>query len=103
VKYVPAWMPGARVKRVGAKYRKTNIDQTDRPYNFVLKEMVYHIHLFLVLNLIINRRRAKTALPSFTANALQSGKPTTDEEYALKFIAAALYAGGLDTVLQLYH
>jgi hypothetical protein len=100
VKYVPAWMPGAGFKRVGARYRKHNVDQTDRPYNFVLKEIVHHVHLFFVLNLIINRQRAKTALPSFTANALQSGKLTADEEYALKFIAAALYGGGLDTVLQ---
>ncbi|KAJ7451701.1 cytochrome P450 oxidoreductase [Mycena latifolia] len=81
LKHVPAWMPGAEFKQVGAKYRKTNVDQTDLPYNFVLKEM-----------------HSKTALPSFTSNALQSGELTSDEQYALKFIAAALYGGGLDTM-----
>lgn len=74
-------MPGAGFKRTGAKYLKTNVDQTDKPYNFVLEQM-----------------RAKTALPSFTSNALQSGTLTLEEQYALKFIAAALYGGGLDTV-----
>jgi len=43
-------------------------------------------------------QREKRALPSFTSNALQSGKLTPDEKYALKFCAAALYGGGLDTV-----
>ncbi|KAJ7286437.1 cytochrome P450 [Mycena rebaudengoi] len=81
LKYAPAWMPGAGFKRIGAKWRKTNVDQTDMPYNFVLKEI-----------------GAKTALPSFTSNVLQSGEITPDEKYALKFIAAGLYGGGLDTM-----
>ncbi|KAJ7239357.1 cytochrome P450 oxidoreductase [Mycena rebaudengoi] len=80
-----AWLidilPWSGFKRVGAKYRKTNVDQTDVLYNFVLKEM-----------------HAKTALPSFTSNALQSGELTPDEKYALKFTAAGLYGGGLDTM-----
>ncbi|KAK6984826.1 O-methylsterigmatocystin oxidoreductase [Favolaschia claudopus] len=81
LKYVPSWMPGAGFKRTGAKYLKTNVDQTDLPYNFVLKEM-----------------NNNTALPSFTSNALRSGDMTAEEKYALKFIAAALYGGGLDTL-----
>ncbi|KAJ7493151.1 cytochrome P450 [Mycena galericulata] len=81
LKHVPSWMPGAGFKRVGAKYRQTNVDQTDLPYNFVLKQL-----------------SAKMALPSFTANALESGNLTAEEQYALKFCAAALYGGGLDTM-----
>ncbi|KAF7369676.1 O-methylsterigmatocystin oxidoreductase [Mycena venus] len=83
LKHIPAWIPGAGFKKTGAKYLKTNVDQTDLPYNFVLKEL-----------------SNKTALPSFTSNALRSGELTADEKYALKYIAAALYGGGLDTVLQ---
>ncbi|KAK7458752.1 hypothetical protein VKT23_009754 [Stygiomarasmius scandens] len=81
LKYVPDWLPGAGFKRIGAKYKKTNDEQTDIPYEFVLKEL-----------------KEKRALPSFTSNALQSRKLTPDEQYALKFCAAALYGGGLDTM-----
>ncbi|KAJ7644765.1 cytochrome P450 oxidoreductase [Roridomyces roridus] len=80
LKHVPAWMPGAGFKKTGAKFRKTNIDQTDKPYDFVVKEMGNN-----------------TALPSFTSNALRT-QLTPDEKFALKFIAAALYGGGLDTM-----
>ncbi|KAJ7190886.1 cytochrome P450 oxidoreductase [Mycena pura] len=80
LKHIPAWVPGAGFKKTGAKFRKTNVDQTDIPYNFVLKELSNN-----------------TALPSFTSNALRS-ELTAEEKYALKFIAAALYGGGLDTI-----
>lgn len=40
----------------------------------------------------------KTALPSFVQHALESESLNDDERYALKFCAAAMYGGGLDTV-----
>ncbi|KAF7358162.1 O-methylsterigmatocystin oxidoreductase [Mycena venus] len=81
LKHIPAWVPGAGFMKTGAKYRKTNVDQTDLPYNFVLKEL-----------------NNGTALPSFTSNALRSGELTAEEKYAVKYIATALYGSGLDTI-----
>lgn len=40
-----------------------------------------------------------TALPSFTLNVLQAESKTPEVMYALKFCAASLYGGGLDTVI----
>ena len=40
VKYVPSWFPGAGFKKTAAQYRKINMDQTDLPFQFVIKGMV---------------------------------------------------------------
>jgi tripartite-type tricarboxylate transporter receptor subunit TctC len=56
-----------------------------------------YLEVLPILSLFILQKN-KTALPSFTANALRSAELTAEEKYALKFIAAALYGGGLDTV-----
>lgn len=82
LKHIPAWFPGGGFQRIGQKFRKTNVDQTEIAYKFVLDEL-----------------ENKRALPSFTSAALESDSMSPDEQHALKYIAAALYGGGLDPVL----
>ena len=48
--------------------------------------------------LTLDQKEEKTALPSFVQRALESESLRDDEQYALKFIAAAMYGGGLETV-----
>jgi len=48
--------------------------------------------------LTLDRKKEKTALPSFVKHALESESLNDDERYALKFCAAAMYGGGMDTV-----
>ncbi|KAJ3742330.1 cytochrome P450 [Lentinula detonsa] len=81
LKHLPKWLPGAGFQKIGARYYKTNMEQTDLPYNFVLEEM-----------------KNGTALASFTSTALQDPLLTDAEQQALKYCAAALYGGGLDTM-----
>lgn len=81
LKYIPSWFPGAGFKKTAAQYQKVNMDQTDLPFQFVIKAM-----------------EERTALPSFVKHALESESLNDDERYALKFCAAAMYGGGLDTM-----
>ena len=46
VKYVPSWFPGAGFKKTAAQYRKVNMDQTDLPFQFVIKGMVCSSYLY---------------------------------------------------------
>lgn len=40
VKHVPSWVPGAGFKQVATEYLQTNLDQTDLPFEFTMREMV---------------------------------------------------------------
>ena len=40
VKYIPSWVPGAGFKKTAAQYRKINMEQTDLPFQFVIKGIV---------------------------------------------------------------
>ena len=46
VKYIPSWFPGACFKKTAAQYRKVNMDQTDVPFQFVIKGMVGSSYLY---------------------------------------------------------
>ena len=46
VKYVPSWFPGAGFKKTAEQYRKVNMDQTDLPFQFVIKGMVCSSYLY---------------------------------------------------------
>ena len=77
------------------------MDQTDLPYQFVIKGMVGLQYLYskrCIHTLTLDQKEGKTALPSFVQRALESESLTDDERYALKFCSAAMYGGGLDTV-----
>ncbi|KAH8985752.1 cytochrome P450 oxidoreductase [Lactarius hatsudake] len=81
VRYVPAWMPGAGFKKVAEGYRRTNLEQTYRPLEFVKRRML-----------------DKTSVPSFTSALLESELSTLDTE-TLPFAATSLFGGGTDTVV----
>ncbi|PFH46697.1 hypothetical protein AMATHDRAFT_69268 [Amanita thiersii Skay4041] len=80
LRHVPAWMPGAKFKRMAEEFRKTNMDQLYIPHEFVLKQI-----------------ESKTAQKSFTTTMLQSDL-SPEESELIKFASNSLYAGGTDTV-----
>ncbi|KAH9051796.1 cytochrome P450 oxidoreductase [Lactarius vividus] len=81
LRYVPAWVPGAGFKKVAERYRRTNLEQTYRPLEFVKRRML-----------------DKTAVPSFTSALLESELSALDTE-TLPFAATSLFGGGTDTVV----
>ncbi|KAN0135849.1 Cytochrome P450 [Lactarius tabidus] len=81
LRHLPAWMPGGGFKKVAERYRRTNLDQTYRPLEFVKRRML-----------------EKNAVPSFTSTLLQSDLNSLDAE-TLPFAASSLFGGGTDTVV----
>ncbi|KAH9029938.1 cytochrome P450 [Lactarius pseudohatsudake] len=81
LRFVPSWMPGAGFRKVAERYRRTNLEQTYRPLEFVKRRML-----------------DKTAVPSFTSALLESELGTLDTE-TLPFAATSLFGGGTDTVV----
>ncbi|KAG6872144.1 hypothetical protein C0995_012555 [Termitomyces sp. Mi166 len=75
MKYLPDWMS---FKRAAAIYRSHNLEQTERPHNFVKKRM-----------------QAGIELPSFTSDLMSTG-PDEATEHAIKYAATAIYGGGSD-------
>ncbi|KNZ79591.1 O-methylsterigmatocystin oxidoreductase [Termitomyces sp. J132] len=75
MKYLPEWMP---FKRAAAIYRSHNVEQTERPHDFVK-----------------NRMRAGAELPSFTSDMMNAG-PDEATVHAVKYAATAIYGGGSD-------
>ncbi|PYH64197.1 cytochrome P450 [Aspergillus vadensis CBS 113365] len=83
LRYLPAWLPGAKFVRMADSFRKTATAFCDVPCTFV------------------KRRLAQSDFrSSFLSNSLrnQEGLSETDES-VLKWSAAAIYAGGADTTV----
>jgi hypothetical protein len=100
VKYVPDWFPGTGFKQVAKQFRKTNMEQADRPHEFVKRRMVRASLLFGVpipTHVLKYEQAAGTNIRSFTSCMLESGITKKDEE-VLKWAANSLYGGGTDTV-----
>lgn len=80
-------MPGAGFKATGRLWGQTLQDLVHVPYEFVKTQMAQHSNE-----------------PSFVSKMLtvieDSREPTQAEKEAIKWSAAALYAGGADTVSQ---
>ncbi|PBK94407.1 cytochrome P450 [Armillaria gallica] len=73
--HVPDWFPGAGFKQTTQEYTSTLSNFVEKPYNYVKQEMV-----------------AGTARHSLTSSQLE-GEVTVKEEYNVKWLASALYAG----------
>jgi hypothetical protein len=86
VRYLPDWLPGAGFKRTASYWRETLADLVEKPYAFVRQQMA----------------QGKNE-PSYLSKLLENnnGNLSTEEDYAAKWSAASLYAGGADTVSQI--
>ncbi|KAK0436559.1 cytochrome P450 [Armillaria borealis] len=78
---VPDWLPGTGFKRTAREWASTLNDFVEKPYEYVKQEMA-----------------AGTARHSLTSSQLE-GEVTAEEEYNVKWLASALYAGGADTTV----
>uniref|UniRef100_P9WEI7 Cytochrome P450 monooxygenase claR n=1 Tax=Ampulloclitocybe clavipes TaxID=56467 RepID=CLAR_AMPCV len=78
---LPNWFPGTHFKKVAAEFFEHNMEQADRPHEFVKRRM-----------------NAGTALPSFTSRMLERGLDEKDDE-VVRWAANSLYGGGTDTVV----
>ncbi|KZO94968.1 cytochrome P450 [Calocera viscosa TUFC12733] len=79
LKHVPEWVPGAGFQKTARVWRERAEHLFNDPFN-----------------LVKDRMRAGIALPSMTAQLLETRKPNTDEEH-IKNAVGALYGGGVDT------
>ncbi|KAH9849090.1 cytochrome P450 [Lenzites betulinus] len=76
---LPAWFPGAGVKKVAAEWRKTADEMCDRPFDFVKQRMA-----------------AGTDIPNFTSANLTSDI-SPEREDIVKYTATSVYTGGAET------
>ncbi|OJJ53726.1 hypothetical protein ASPSYDRAFT_186749 [Aspergillus sydowii CBS 593.65] len=85
LKYVPAWVPGAKFVHTAREFRKYAAFFLNVPYIFVK-----------------NRVAQGSFIPCYLSNRLQisQGNPTQEEETILKWSGLEFYLGGSDTVLQ---
>ncbi|KAG2095906.1 cytochrome P450 [Suillus discolor] len=79
---VPAWFPGAGFKRIACEWRGALEEMVSTPHQFVKDQMV-----------------AGIAPVSFTSNLLEGSGVSAEEDYAVKWSAFSLYAGGTDTTV----
>ncbi|TFK48739.1 cytochrome P450 [Heliocybe sulcata] len=82
LKYVPAWFPGARFKRIAPEWAKCSNDIQEVPLGYVKDQM------------------AKGTAPlSFTSRFLEGDDLTVEQETVIKRAAASMYGGGADTTV----
>ncbi|KAG6915061.1 hypothetical protein DXG01_013668 [Tephrocybe rancida] len=86
LRHVPAWLPGAGFKRMAKEWSATLHELVDRPHNFVKQQM-----------------QAGTAPVSFTSSLMDGESVDAEEEFAIKWSAASLYAGGADPSVAAVH
>lgn len=89
-------MPGAGFQKVAERYRRTNLDQSYRPLEFVKRRLVSQRFPKFIRSLSLGQLE-KDAVPSFVSALLQSDLSSLDSE-TLPFAAASLFGGGTDTV-----
>jgi len=85
LKYVPEWMPGAGFKKIAREWRALQETVVNRPYNMVQEQMV-----------------KGTAKSCFVTDCIEdriNGARNSLDDYAIKSMAAVVYAAGSDTNL----
>ncbi|KAG6815618.1 hypothetical protein H0H87_012888, partial [Tephrocybe sp. NHM501043] len=86
LRHVPAWFPGAGFQRMAKEWSATLHEMVDRPHNYVKREMA-----------------AGRAPVSFTSRLMEGENVDAEEEFAIKWSAASLYAGGADPSVAAVH
>nr|BAL05080.1 cytochrome P450 [Phanerodontia chrysosporium] len=82
LRYVPAWVPGARFQKTAREWRKVLERMADEPHDFVKQRMAEN-----------------TNVPNYTSELLQNERLDGDKEFNIKWSAASLYSGGADTTV----
>ncbi|KLO04414.1 cytochrome P450, partial [Schizopora paradoxa] len=82
LQYLPDWLPGTGFKRVAKKIRANSDAMAEKPHTFVKKQM-----------------QSGHYYPSLTSSLVEEGNHTADDEYNIKWSAAAVYGGGADTTV----
>lgn len=87
VKYLPNWFPGTGFKRTAIAWRKTTMEATNKPFEFVKQQMA-----------------RQTNKPSYVSKLLaqNDGNLSLEDERSVKWSALSLYGGGADTVSRLF-
>lgn len=83
VRYMPDWLPGTSFKRTARLWRSEVLDLVEKPYAYVRKQMK---------NGVPNRSFVTARLEEMKEEGM-----TAESESVLKWTAAGLYAGGIDT------
>ncbi|KAF4999974.1 hypothetical protein FGRMN_2116 [Fusarium graminum] len=82
LRYVPDWMPGTNFKRLARQWSAELKNLIEKPYAFVKYQ-----------------RSLGKQDNSFTAQLLEAGDSTAEEQLTNKWSAASLYAAGADTTV----
>ncbi|KAG6827613.1 hypothetical protein H0H92_011103 [Tricholoma furcatifolium] len=86
LRHVPTWFPGAGFKREAKEWSALLLEMVERPHNYVKRDIA-----------------AGTAPLSFTSRLMEGGNIDGEEEFAIKWSAASLYAGGADPSVAAVH
>ena len=80
---MPEWLPGTGFKRTARRYKQTLMEATNKPYDFVLRQM-----------------EAGTNEPSYVSKYVQQyeGRLGPKEDDIGRWTALGIYLGGADTV-----
>ncbi|KAI0086254.1 cytochrome P450 [Irpex rosettiformis] len=87
LRYLPAWFPGARFKKVAADMRQTLYNIADVPYRITKHKLTNSVDL----------------PPNLIAECLEKEDLNTETESNIKWAAAAIYSGGVDTTVSAMH
>ncbi|KAG6836101.1 hypothetical protein H0H93_011374 [Arthromyces matolae] len=86
LRHIPSWFPGATFKRNAKEWAAILLEMVERPHSLVKREMA-----------------AGLAPLSFTSKLMNGDNVDTEEEFAIKWSAASLYAGGADPSVAAVH
>lgn len=101
VQYLPEWLPGNNWRRKAAQWRQTLLEMADWPFEKSRQLLVtlFSLPIFLLDDLTPTCLKNKgSVISSYTTDLLQA-KTELDPEYehAVKWSAASLYGGKLQT------
>ncbi|TFK48758.1 cytochrome P450 [Heliocybe sulcata] len=82
LKYIPSWFPGAKFKRIASEWAQCLEDAVIAPLSYVKEQMA-----------------RGDASSSFVRNCLEDQDLTAEQDYTIKWAAAAMYGGGADTTV----
>jgi hypothetical protein len=98
VRHVPAWMPGAGFQRLAAAGRAMRDDMVNTPLELVQSRMVRELPKYRASGALTRAQADGSNAPNFTSQQLEKPDLSDEDRDTTKWTAAALYAGGADTV-----
>jgi hypothetical protein len=98
VRHVPAWMPGAGFQRLAAVGRAMRDDMVNTPLELVQSRMVREPPEYRASLVSSCAQADGSNTPNFTSQQLEKPDLSDEDRDTTKWTAAALYAGGADTV-----